>query len=418
LLIENIENSFGLRRGPGRCSTISAGKIEGRALDHDTAWALIPPGGSFAKATIHTSTQSPTYLACARLITEAIASLPLTVFRREADGTKQRDGQHPLHRVLHDVANPWTSAYEQKLALTWDAIRHGSGYAHVIRAGGRVVELHRLRPTGVVVECDSTGEPHYRVTLANGGQLVLDYTEVVHLRPFSTGPLKDEVLSLTDDLAQAVGVEIAMLRHQAFIFTKAPRPGGILTSDKRLSPEAIANIKKVVEKFHAGEAAGGLMVLPAMKFLPQAFTSVDLQFNELQAAIVIAISRGFRVPPPLINDLSRATFSNAETMGRQFATYSLRPWCSAWEAALTRALLTPAEQAQTFVEFLLDDLTRADLAARYEAFSRAAGGAAWLTANEIRHVDNRAPLPDGDRLLRPSGATVAGDPPKGGADGA
>jgi HK97 family phage portal protein len=136
------------------------------------------------------------------------------------------------------------------------------------------------------------------------------------------------------------------------------------------------------------------------EFEPLTFSSVDLQMLELRKFQVAEIARALRIPLHLLGDWERATWSNAETAGRQFLSFTLLPWLELWQQAIQRALLTPAERSTYYTEFVVDDLVRADIAARFEGYAKAAGNGI-LTTNEIRAMENRPPLPGGDDLRVP-----------------
>ena len=115
------------------------------------------------------------------------------------------------------------------------------------------------------------------------------------------------------------------------------------------------------------------------------------------------------MPGTLIGDLERATWRNVEELARQFLQFTLLPWLEVWQAAFTRTLLKPEERGDFFLEFVVDDLLRADLAARFAAYRNAVGGA-WLTPNEARRLDNRPPVEGGDTLIRQAGQSETGAP--------
>jgi HK97 family phage portal protein len=136
------------------------------------------------------------------------------------------------------------------------------------------------------------------------------------------------------------------------------------------------------------------------------FNSVDLQMLELRRFQVAEIARALRIPLHLLGDWERATWSNAETAGRQFLSFTLLPWLELWQQAIARSLLGPGERATYYAEFLTDDLVRADISARFEAYAKAVSNGI-LSANEVRSMENRPPLPGGDDLRVPMNSEPA-----------
>lgn len=341
----------------------------------------------------------PAYAAIAA-ISQAVAQLPLHVHARTDDGGKDRVTDHPVAALLGDQPNEWTDAYSFRASMTSAALRYDQGaFAYINRVAGRIEELVQIPSSSVTVETDPlTREPRYRMTEASGRVRVLDRTDVLHIRAM------DGVAPFTS-AREAIAVAMVMERHAAKLFAKGGRPSGALTLPKGLSPDAMKRAMASWNKAHSGEdGGGGTAFLEAdMTFTPMQFSSVDSQFLELRAQQVVEIARPFRVPPTMLQDFGRATWANAEESNRQFVTLGLLPWLRIWEGAIRRSLLTADERPVLTVDFVVDDLVRADLSARMEAYSKAIASRILLP-NEIRAMENRAPLPGGNEFPPIAGA--------------
>jgi len=160
----------------------------------------------------------------------------------------------------------------------------------------------------------------------------------------------------------------------------------------------VERIRSQWQASHTGGAAGGTAIFDSdTEFAPLTFSSVDLQFLELRKFQIEEVSRVFRVPPHLLSELGRATWSNTVDMNQSFLDYCLVGWLEQWTGALERALLTPEQRATSFIEFDTAALTRANLTARTESYSKAVGGP-WMLANEARALENRPPIDGGDAV--------------------
>ncbi len=390
---------------------------ETRAITEDRYSWLVLPTAAGVSVNADTALKSPTCLACVRVISEAVAQLPVHVYQRLEGSEKQRAPDHPAWRLLHDRPNPWTSSFEFRRQLMVDAMLHGAGYAAVIRTRGQIRELHRLPPAAVTVELDeNTGEPSYRFRQSTGGDVSYGWADIIHIPGVPKIDGKSD--AITHLIREAIAVDIAMAEHQARLFGNGARPAGILKVPGRLNEDAISRIRESWNNQHGGGANSGKTAVleSGVEFQPIALSSTDAQFLELRRFAVADIARGFRVPLIFAGDLERATWRNVEQLGQHFLTFALMPWLKVWEAALTRAVLADDEQESHFVEFLIDDLVRADIAARFEAFNKAVGGP-WMTANEVRAADNRAPIEGGDVLRTPLNTAPAGqNQPDGSGD--
>lgn len=338
--------------------------------------------------------------ACAiRIIAEAVATLPIITYRRGADGAKERASDHPAYGLLHDDANDWASAYDLKLALTVDALTHDKGgFGFVNRVGGKVVEILRLDPAGVTVTYAETGEPTYRL-----GEAPLARESVLHIRaPGGTAPLTTA--------REAIGLALVMEGHGARLFGNGARPSGVLALRERMQPEAIKRIRESWQLAHGAGRSGGTAIVDGdATYTPLTLTSVDAQYLELRQFQILEIARAFRVPPHMLYELGRATWSNVSDMGQEFLTYSLLPWLEVWQGAIRRALFTPDERRDYLAEFLVDDLLRADLASRADAYQKLIA-ARVLNPNEARAMENRPPYAGGERFENPNTLSAAGSP--------
>lgn len=337
----------------------------------------------------------PAVLQAVRLISETIGSLPCKVYRETDDG-KEAAKAHSAYRIVHKRANEWTGAGDLRTHLTADAIIHGNGYAKVVRfEDGRPFELHRLKPGKVaILEDDVTGAPVYRVQEASGTR---DYphTEILHIPSFlGTSPI-----SLGKE---AIGLASILERQGAYLFGSGARPS-IIIKMKIANDDAGANKWKNIRNDYRrwqADPSEPLILPPDSEIEQPGFSSTDAQFLEHRLEQVREIARIFGVPPTMLFELTRGTWSNTEQMGAQFLQLCLRPWLDRWTDALTTVLLSEDEQDSHYFEFVTDDLMRADAAGR-TANMTALVTNRIMTPNEVRAILNLQPLPGGDELINP-----------------
>lgn len=332
-------------------------------------------------------------VACAvGIISEKVGDLPAKLFKQ---GTKETARNHAAYKLIHDEANPFTSAAQLRRDLTFDALLRGNGYALVNRAGdGRPLELLRLDPSTVQNDAEDDGTPFYRVTVERGRQIRVEYPDMLHIRPIGgVSPIKLG--------REAIGLAIAFERHIASLFANGGRPSGIVMDTKVMSPQQKLDLAKDWFSTHSGKNAGSTAVLDGGRtYQAPSTTLADAQFYENKIEQVREIARVFRIPPTMLFELTRGTWSNTEEMARQFYTMTLKPWLTEWAWAYARCLLTPEERETLYVEFVTDDLLTTDFAARATAYGqyRSMG---VMTSNEVRSGMNLPPHPDGDSLSNP-----------------
>jgi HK97 family phage portal protein len=359
------------------------------------------PTASGTVVTPESAMRCATVYASVKVIAESVAQLPLHLYRRTEDGGKERAADHPLSELLHDQPNEWTSSFEFRAFMQTALCLHGNAYAFINRTNGRIFELIPIPSPCVTVEVDPvTMEPSYKVSSGDGSQRVYDRTEIFHLKTLGTSPHIG--LSPISQMREAIGLALVMEEHGARLFSNGARPSGVFKYGKMVGPDLAKRLRESFNAAHAGGPNSGrtLILEDGMDFQALQFTSVDLQFLELRRHQIAEIARGFRIPLHLLQELERATHNNAESMGQQFLSLTVLPWLKLWEGAISRSLLTAEERRNYYAEFLADDLARADLAARFEAYAKAVTNGI-LNPNEVRAAENRAPYAGGDQFRLP-----------------
>ncbi|QTI79016.1 phage portal protein [Roseomonas marmotae] len=383
------------------------------------AWTalLLGSGGPTAagvSVSPETAMRSTAVFGAVKVLAETVSQLPIHVYRQNADGGRERASDHPVEALLSDAANPWTPASEFRLIMETQLALHGNAYAWIGRGAAGVEELIPLESQRVAVEADAvTMEPSYTVTDANGHQRTYGRTEILHIRGVGAGLYKgDSPVVLA---REAIALSMVLEKHGAGLFGRGARPAGILETPNFLTAEQRAALSASWNGQHQGGSnAGKTAILESgLKFVPLQLSSVDAQFLEMRKFQLQEIARVWRVPLHLLADLDRVTHSNAEELGRQFLTFTLLPILRAWQDALRLTLLTPEERrAGLYIEFLVDDLARADLSARFTSYSQAVAAGIY-NPNEIRAMENRSPYAGGEVYTRPVN-TAAVDKPAGG----
>lgn len=391
-------------------ATLSRPSTEEKAgLNAPEEWLYDIFGAASAAGSISVTPQTAmrcTAVRCAvQTIAEAIGQLPVIVYQRKETGGKERAADHPAYSILHDAVNDFTSASELKESLIRDALLYGHGVALITRINGSPVELNRVHPASVEPLIDDrTYEPVYRIHDAMGGHRDFHYADVFVIRA------PDDV-AVIHHAKEAIALALQLEAHAARLFRNGARPGGVLTFPGRLSGEVVKRIATSWKAAHGGANSGSTAILEeGGTFTGLTFNSVDSQFLELREFAVQEIARAFRVSPILLHHLNRATYANSEELALQFLKFTLMPWIKKFEGEARLKLLDPTERKTHTIEFLLDDLQRADLATRAEAYSKLIA-ARVLNPNEIRAMENRPPYDGGDEFLNPN--TTSGNPTSG-----
>lgn len=389
-------------------------EVKGLADPSADLYALfgITPTATGAMISAADALRVPAVASAVRVISEAVACLDLGIKEIGSDGVETDVTDHPARALLRGAANEWTSGYELIRDLVIDALTDDrGGMVWVNRVGGAPFELIRYRSGVMSVDYDaSTGEPTYRRTGA-----LLPIADVIHLKsPFGRSPL-----SMARD---AIAVASVLERHAARLFGKGARPSGALMFPKGMGEESVKRARGAWQSTHEAEGESGktAILYDGAEFKPFTFASTDAQFLENRKFQITEIARAFRVPPSMLFDMDRATWSNTEQMGKEFLTYCLEPWLRAAEGALNRAMFSGDDRGRLAVRFDRDDLTRADLSTRATVINSLTASRV-INPNEGRAWLGLQPYAGGEAFVNPniqnapdqSGAT---DPAQGGGD--
>lgn len=354
--------------------------------------------------------QVATVYACVKVLAESIAQLPLKVYRTLPDGGREAMHSDPLADVLVQAPNGWMTSFEfRELMLTCLCLR-GNFYAYINRtAAGKIVELLPIAPHSVMVK-RSNWELYYDIDL-NGKRQTVTADKILHVR----GTSLDGMTGVSPIACQknAIGLAIATEHHGAKVFKNGARPGGVLKHPGKLSDEALKFLRDSWNASHSGDNSGGTAILEeGMDYASVAMTNQDAQYLDARGFQRTEICSIFRVPPHMIGDLSKSSFSNITQQSLEFVKYTILPWCRRIESAFHRDLLTEQQRKQgIYVEMLVDGLERADIKTRYSAYKEGINNG-WLSPNEVRKKENMNPREGGDIYLIPLNMTDSSKAPE------
>jgi HK97 family phage portal protein len=380
---------------------------------------------SGVRVTPDTALRASAVFAAVKILAESVAQLPLILYRRRPDGGKERAFEHPLYPLLHDLPAADLTSFELREQMQAHLALRGNAYARLERDGaGRVQSIEPVHPDTVTPYRLDSGRLaySYRPSGSTGGRgpttFLAGEGTLLHVRGLSFDGLSG--VSPITYAREAIGLGMAAEEFGSRFFAQNARPGGVLEHPGKLKNEERDNLKRSWEDMHSGLANSHRVAVleEGMKWQAIGLSHEDAQYLDTRKFQIAEIARIFRVPPHMLGDLDRATFSNIEQQSLEFVIYSLQPWLVRWEQALTRDLLTPAERTNHFIEFLIAGLVRGDLASRYQAYATGRQWG-WLSVNDIRSLENLNPVAGGDVFISPMNMLPAGSlpaPQKGAPD--
>ena len=366
-------------------------------------------GGSTAgKNVSETSAMQMTAVyACVRILSEAVAGLPLHLYRYGDKGTKEKAIDHPLYHLLHDEPNPEMTSFIFRETLMTHLLLWGNAYAQIIRNGkGEILALYPLMPNRMKVDRDRSGEIVYEYTrsscdagTSSGSVVLLKAKDVLHIPGLGFDGLVG--YSPIAMARNAIGLAMATEEYGAKFFANGATPGGVLEH-----PGVLKDPARVRESWNSVYQGSGnshrIAVLEeGMKYTPIGIAPNEAQFLETRKFQINEIARIFRVPPHMVGDLEKSSFSNIEQQSLEFVKYTLDPWVVRWEQSIHRALLAKDEKDTMFVKFNVDGLLRGDYASRMNGYAVGIQNG-FMSPNDVRELENMDRIPEelgGDRYL-------------------
>ena len=344
-----------------------------------------------------TALQTTAVYACVRILAEAIASLPIHVYKHTDEGQEQ-DVNHQLYYLLHDEPNPDMTSFVFRETLMSHLLIWGNAYAQIIRDGrGQVLALYPLLPDRMTVKRDDKGELYYvyqrseedNPNFKDKGNIILKKSEVLHVPGLGfDGLIGYSPIAMAKN---AVGITLATEEYGASFFANGANPGGVLEhpgilKDPSKVRESWNQVYQGTNNSHKVAVLEEGMIYKTIGIPPN-----EAQFLETRKFQINEIARLYRIPPHMVGDLEKSSFSNIEQQSLEFVKYTLDPWVVRFEQAFQKALLLPDEKKTYFIKFNVDGLLRGDYQSRMNGYAIGRQNG-WLSTNDIRRLEDMNPL--------------------------
>ena len=336
--------------------------------------------------------------ACVRVISEAIASLPLGVYMDD-NGRRQKATDHPLYRIVHDEPNPEMTSFSFRETMMIHLLLWGNAYAQIIRNGKHEVQaLYPLMPDRMRVDRDEHGNLYYEyqkldsdAPVTKGSLIRFKPESILHISGLGfDGLVGYSPIAMAKNV---IGMTQSCEEYGSKFFKNGAYPGGVLEH-----PGTLADPDKIREDwnrtFGGSSNAGKVAVLEeGMKYQAVSFSPEQSQLSTTRAYQLNEIARIFRVPPHMIGDLSKSSYASIEQQNLEFVQYTLDPWFARWEQAMARQLLSEEDKSKYYFKFNADGLLRGDYNSRMSGYSIGRQNG-WLSANDIRKLEDMDLIPE------------------------
>ena len=349
--------------------------------------------------------------ACSRVLSETLASLPIFVYTKDTDGNRKVESESTLADVLRYEPNTEMTPFNFKEALMMNLCLGGNGFAQKLyNAKGDILGLIPIDYESVVITRNSeTKKLVYKIVDKSGGK---EYTrkDIFHIPGISL----DGITGLIPISYASKAINLG-LTYETFgenFYKNGANTNIIIYGKKAMSDVAFDRFKKQVTD-HTGlkKVNKPWLMEEGTEVKELSIKPVDAELLQSKYFSIEEICRFYRVPQHLVQLLNKSTNNNIEHQGLEFVVYTMLPWAKRWEENINLQLLTKEQRKKgMYVEFKFDALLRGDVKSRAEAYASGRNWG-WLSANDIRRLENMDTIPNGDIYLTPSNMYEAGKEP-------
>ena len=376
--------------------------LEKRSTDWDgvstppPAWLVHLTGNKAKVAVTETNVMGiPAYFGAVRLVSEQIASLPFGIFQK-IDRLILEVTDHPCVPAL-ERPSVMMDRFQFIEQLIQNTFIRGNAYIIQYRRGGDTYRLKLISKNEKPDIYEVRGKTWYKFPSLTDAVKAED---VIHIRTFSKdGEFGVNPLAL---FKETFATAISQTDYVSSFFGNGAHLSAVLETDKVVTPTQEESILTSFNTKNAGMGNVGkvAMLQAGLKYKPISVSPKETEFIPVRRANIADVSNITGVPVPLLADLERATFSNIENLNQQFVDYTLRIWCKRIETQFNHKLFYNDPPNLYFVRFNLNALVRGDMVAR-TAYYVAARQNGWMSANDVRELENMNPVDGLDEYGHP-----------------
>jgi len=322
------------------------------------------------------------------ILSSSIAQLPIGLFRREKNGDIIEAENHPAYRLLKEP-NGIQTGYIFRESMQYSVCGWGNGYAFIERNGRNDPKSLEIWDAANVEIIKDNNQLYYR---QRPDRTLIDANFILHIPALSTDGIvgKSPIQVAKESIAGGLAVQ----KFGNKFFANGAKQSGVLTHPARLGDKGIQNLRKSFNKIMKDDVGGTMILEEGLQYQNISIPPDQAQFLDSRKFSVTEIARWYGVPPHLLSDLDRATYSNIEQQSIEFVIYSLMPWIRRWEDELNRKLLKEDEKKDHYFKFNVNGLLRGDSKTRFEAYGLALDRG-WMNIDEVRGLEEMNNIPDG-----------------------
>lgn len=332
--------------------------------------------------------------SCVRVLSETIASLPISLYERDEENRKQVKSDNPLNNLVGEQPSPLFNSFMFFERILVDLSLDGNFYAFIERNnGGFPVGLHPIKCNDVDIFISPKGRGvYYEIKQSDSDNTYpktgrVNGIDMIHIKGLSLDGVQGK--SPIECAAETLGISLALDKHAGAFFKNGANVGGILKHPGTLKPETARRLRESWSSNYAGSNNTGKTAIleEGMEFQARTIPNNQAQFIESREYQISDICRIFRVPNHLVNDLSSATYSNIEAQQIDFVVHTITPWIKRIESELNGKLIPFKQRGKEYFKFNLNAILRGDSKARADYY-RTLVNIGVMSPDEVRKLED------------------------------
>jgi HK97 family phage portal protein len=354
----------------------------------------------------HAALGLSTVLACVRILSSAVAMMPLVVHRKTGPDTSEPATDHYLYPILGKRVNTNVTSFRWKrMMMVWAALNGNAIATYDVLGNGQVANIKPISPDRVTFYPQADGSLRYGIRelqtdgLLSATERLYSHEKILHIRGLEVGD-NGIGLSVISQARQALGQAIATEQYGASMFEGGALVQGFFKTPGKMSAQAQDNFSKSFDEKNKGlgNAHKRPILEQGIEFTKLSIDPVDVQWLESRKFSVEEICRWFGIQPRMVGSQEKNSRASVEQEGIEFISYTLGMWLENMEQEIETTFLSAMEQNSYFVKFNTDVLLRGDMTSRFAAYANGIQNG-FVTPNQARSRESWNPLPNGDELL-------------------
>lgn len=379
------------------------------SLSNPANWLIDLVGGASSSGepvSVSTSLGLPAVWSAVTLLSSSLAMLPLNVFQREGVNKKRLDS-HPVNKLIKNKPHEMLTSFQWRQLMSAYTLLWGNGYSLIKYNEARPVELVPYHPNNVTIHY-SGGKYWYTLKDKEGKSTTVDSTNVIHFKGLGFDGIKGQ--SVISAMKDNLGLSLAAQNQGAKFYKDGMKLDGILTVPHKMKREGKDKLRTSYEETYLTKGKRLMILDGGIEYKQMGIPQADAQYIETKVFQLADVARMFRVPPPLLYDLDKASFNNISELILSFVKFSLTPWIVNIEQELNDKLFFESEKGKMFLKLNVEGLLRGDVKARGEFYQKLHMVGA-ISPNEIRTKENMNTYDKGDGRYIPVNMQEVGKPP-------